>query len=277
MANVDKVCVKVITTEEGDRIGLLYDEDTKEMVSALKLNSEQELDLIENINIDLTCCDGDCEGCDGCDEGECDGDCENCESREFCEDMEDNTEDDDKDLKKTLENLVDAGIKQAQDIGKFMKEQGENIASKVNKEDIETMLDELKSNTETLIEKNKELINKYAPTKDDLKKVLDKVSSHASTFMPHNNETLKQKGINVKLFKALETENDNITVCLKVFNGVGEDALKGLTTVYCKVNGKFTNPYGVFTGEDDQLAWEANHMQQIGEVLSSIDYTKLKK
>lgn len=276
MAKVDNVQVKIITTEDGDRIGLLYDSESEEMITALNLNSEQEMEMIDAISESI---DNDMFS-----NADCDGNCADCEFRDDCDDcMDDNEEEDTKnayngnDLKKTIENLVDTSVKQAQEFGKLLKEQGENIASKVNKEDINDMIDELKSNTESLIEKNREILSKYAPSKEDIKKVLDKVSSHASTFIPHNSETAKQKGINNKLFRALENENENITVCLKAFNGVGEDALKGLTTVYCKVNGKFTDPYEVFEGEDDQVTWEANHLQQVGEMLANIDYTKLVK
>lgn len=269
MAKVDNVNVKVLVTDDGDRIGLLYDSETMEMLTALRLNSEQEIDMMDSITFDNF-------------DDECDGNCEECDFKDVCEDADENgedtiTEDNSSDLLKTVENIVDVSVKQAQELGKIMKEQGENLASKINKEDFNNMLEGLRANTESLIEKNKEILNKYAPSKEDIKKVLDKVSEHASTFVPHNTETVKQKNINNKMFKALEEENVNISVCLKAFNGIGEDALKGLTTVYCKVNGKFTDPYEVFETEDDQVTWEANHLQQVGEMLANIDYTQLKK
>lgn len=300
MANVDNVNVKVVTTDDGDRIGLVFDEGSREVLGSLRLNSLQELELIKAMKDDIEeYKEYEDEDIDPCSRG-CNGDC--CKSHfenydEFDEtkglgggnytgwkitDFFDNRKksgmgEEEKNLKKTIDDLVGTGIKQAQEIGKFMKEHGENLASKVTKEDVENMVDELKSTTEAFIEKNKELIEKCAPLKEDLKKVLDNVSNQAKTLLQHSDETTKQKEVNEKLFRALEDENDNITVCLRVFDGVAEDALKGLTTTYCKVYKEFTDPYDVFESEDEQVTWEAGHLKQVGEMLANIYYSKLKK
>lgn len=283
---LENLSVRVLTTDNGDRIGVVYNKVTQDIINVLKLDSTQEMELMQTINdnfymiFDGFECMDDCEGCEGCDGNE---DCKNCEGcngyKGLTEDNKKNAENFMDDISKTIDDAVTFGIEQVRDLGKFLKDQGSNVASKVNREDIENIFGELEA-------KNKEILEKYVPKIDDikntlnnvdLKKALDKVSSQLGDIIPHTSETSKQKKVNSQLFKALEDENTNITVCLRVFNGVGEDALKALTTVYCKVNGKFTDRYGMFKDEDEQLAWESSHLKQVGEVLASINYTLLKK
>lgn len=271
---LENLSIRVLTTDGGDRIGVVYNKATQDIINVLKLDSTQEMELMQTINdnfymiFDGFECMDNCEGCEGCNgfEG-------------LTEDNKKNTENIMDDISKTIDDAVTFGIEQVKDLGKFLKDQGSNVASKVNREDIENILGELEA-------KNKEILEKYVPKIDDIKntlnnvdlrKALDKVSSQLGDIIPHTSETNKQKKVNSQLFKALEDENTNITVCLRVFNGVGEDALKALTTVYCKVNGKFTDRYGMFKDEDEQLAWESSHLKQVGEVLASINYTLLKK
>ena len=293
MTNVDNVNVKVLTTDNGDRIGLVFDKGSREVLGSLRLNSLQELELIKVMKDDIEeYKEYEDEDIDPCSKG-CNGDCccdyafgddepfgrRRCTDWTFRDFLNNQKKfgKDEKNLKKAIDELVGTGIRQAQEIGKFMKEHGENLASKVTKEDVENMVDELKSTTEALIEKNKELIEKCAPLKEDLKKVFDNVSNQAKTLLQHSDETTKQKEVNEKLFRALEDEKDNITVCLRVFDGVAEDALKGLTTTYCKVYKEFTDPYDIFESEDEQVTWEAGHLKQVGEMLANIYYSKLKK